>query len=102
MFALTDNQLKSLHSLCEIYNVAELYLFGSVLTSGLEKANDIDLLVTFRADMSVEGYAENYFHLLSGLEKIFDKRIDLISLRSIKNPIFKSAVDETKQLLYAA
>ncbi len=40
--------------------------------------------------------------LAEGLELIFQRPVDLITRQSIKNPVFRNAVDSTSQSLYAA
>lgn len=61
----------------------------------------MDFLVEFEP-LPQGTYADNYFGLLEALEFFFGRPIDLVSLRAIKNPYFRQAVDQTKALLYAA
>ena len=44
---LIEKHIDSLISLCKQHKVQELYIFGSILTSGFSKDSDIDMLVQF-------------------------------------------------------
>jgi hypothetical protein len=43
-----------------------------------------------------------FLDLLSELENLFDRKIDLVSYRVLQNPVFKAELDKTKKILYAA
>jgi len=85
----------------ERFDVRELYVFGSATTEKFNNNSDIDILVYFK-DLSVEKYTDNYFELHYCLEKLFARKIDLITENSLSNPYFIESIEETKQLLYAA
>lgn len=78
-----------------------LYAFGSVLTSQFSQSSDIDLIVDFK-DRDLKGYADNYFEFKSSLEKVFQRSVDLLEGKAIKNPFFKEAVLQQQQLIYAS
>jgi len=88
--------------LCKKYRVATMYLFGSAATDTLNENSDIDFLISFRSDVSLEEYADNYFELLFELEDIFGRKIDLVTEKTLTNPYFIRSVEQTKQLIYAA
>lgn len=46
--------------------------------------------------------ADQYFGLLSGLEELFDRGVDLVTSKSLRNPYFIRSIEETRRLLYAA
>ncbi len=46
-------------------------------------------------------YAENYFDLKFELEKIFNRKIDLLEQKAIRNKTFKNLVNQKKILVYA-
>ena len=76
-------------------------MFGSVCTTNFSEDSDIDFLISF-SDISPEEYADNYFELHYKLEEIFQRPIDLVTEGSLSNPFFIKALEETKQLIYAA
>lgn len=72
-----------------------------MLTDKFRSNSDVDFLVEFE-DMSPEDYADNYFDLCDDLEQLFHRKIDLVTVRSVKNPYFKNQVMKTRELIYNA
>ena len=99
MNSILKNQLDTIRSLCERYRVKTLYVFGSVLTPTFDTYSDIDLLVDF-LDQDALQYASNYFQFKFELEKLFNRKIDLLEERALKNPYFIENINQKKQLLY--
>lgn len=99
MNSILKNQLDTIRSLCERYRVKTLYVFGSVLTPNFDTHSDIDLLVDF-LDQDALQYASNYFQFKFELEKLFNRKIDLLEERALKNPYFIENMNQKKQLLY--
>ena len=99
MNSILKNQLDTIRSLCERYRVKTLYVFGSVLTPNFDTYSDIDLLVDF-LDQDALQYASNYFQFKFELEKLFNRKIDLLEERALKNPYFIENINPKKQLLY--
>lgn len=85
--------------LCELHKVKSLYAFGSVLTDKFNKESDIDLIVDF-TDVAVEDYADNYFDFKFSLQDIFQRPIDLLEEKALKNPYFIQSLNRQKQLVY--
>jgi predicted nucleotidyltransferase len=52
------------------------------------------------AAIDVEDYADNYFDLKFSLEDILQRPVDLLEEKAIKNPYFKQAVTQQRQLVY--
>jgi len=91
---------KELERACEQSRVKELYVFGSVLTDQFDSESDIDFIVTIDESDPLE-YTEFYFQLKFALEKIFDRKVDLLEQKAIRNDLFQKKVDREKQLVYA-
>lgn len=102
MNKLIEENIEQVKMLCKDNAVEELYLFGSATTNQFNNTSDLDFAVTLKANLTPIEYGEAFLKLLEGLEKIFERNIDLVSYRVIKNPIFKEELDRTKQSLYAA
>ena len=93
---------EDLTALCIKHNVKLLFAFGSVLRSDFdEKTSDIDLLVDIDLENPVEK-GEHLMQLWTELELLFNRKIDLLSSNSIKNPILKNQIENSKKLIYAA
>ncbi|MFN8256644.1 MAG: nucleotidyltransferase domain-containing protein [Bacteroidales bacterium] len=94
------DQNKKLVELCGKYNVKQLFAFGSVVKNKLKTDSDLDFLVYFNENLQLLDYADNFFDFMYELEILFNRKIDLISGKAMKNPYFIEEVDKTKQLLY--
>lgn len=88
--------------LCHQTNVARIGLFGSALREDFDpEKSDLDFVVEF-FEPDAPGISDRYLTLAESLETIFGKRIDLITARSIKNPVFSAEVTTSLCPLYAA
>ena len=92
---------KGLINLCHSNKaVNRLYFFGSALSSNFnENTSDIDVLVEV-ADLPPEECGENLITLWDNLEILFNRKVDLLTENSLRNPFFKREVDQTKKLIY--
>jgi predicted nucleotidyltransferase len=78
-----------------------MHVFGSVTSKHFNESSDVDMLISFKK-IPFEKYTDNYFELHEELEKLFNRKVDLLTERSLSNPYFIKSVEESKQLLYAA
>jgi len=101
MTPIIQEHLEELKALCRKYHVAELYLFGSAANGEFKDSSDLDFLVNFEP-MDPFSHADAFFGLADDLEALFNRPVDLIVERAIKNRYFKEEIDETKVKLYAA
>ena len=90
-----------LTSLCEEnHAIKKLYIFGSALTSRFdEETSDIDVLVE-TTDMLPEEKGEKLILLWDDLESLFNRKIDLLTENSLRNPILKKEIEQTRKLIY--
>lgn len=92
-----------INDLCQQHSVVRLYVFGSATSNEFDVCNsDIDLLVELSEELPPECKGEIYFTFLFELENLLHRPVDLIMGRSFRNPYFARAVEQSKQLLYAA
>ena len=94
-----DKYRNKISSVCSLYNVNKLYIFGSAITDEYNYKSDVDLLVDFK-NININNYADNYYDFKIELQKIFNRKIDLLEIQAIKNPYFKSEIEQTKRLIY--
>jgi len=97
---LISQHKHQLYKVCRQSQVEELYVFGSILTDTFNKNSDIDMLVSITSSDPIE-YAEHYFYLKFELERIFNRKIDLVEEKAIKNELFKAELNNKKNLIYA-
>lgn len=87
-------------TLCKTHNVKNLYAFGSSVTDEFDKnTSDIDLLIEIDNDDPIER-GENLMSIWDQLEQFFQRKVDLLTDSSIKNPVLKNNIDSTKILIY--
>jgi len=89
-----------LEELCIKFYVLKLYLIGSYAKKEQNENSDIDFVVYFKNDLPLLDYADIFFDLIKNMEIIYNKKIDLISGKSLKNPFFISEIEKTKVLIY--
>ena len=89
-------------ALCKEHRVDSFALFGSAAKDTMHEHSDLDFLVQFSENIDVLDYADNYFAFLEKLEKLTGKKVDLVSKKSLKNPILIEEIDRSKIDLYAA
>ena len=90
-----------LKSICDGNQVIKkLYIFGSALTSRFnETTSDIDILVE-TTDILPEEKGEKLMILWDDLELLFNRKIDLLTENSLRNPFFKKEIEQTRKLIY--
>ena len=87
-------------SLCKAHNVKNLYAFGSSITDKFnEESSDIDLLIEIDNDDPIER-GENLMNIWDKFEQFFQRKVDLLTNSSIKNPILRQEIESTKILIY--
>jgi hypothetical protein len=101
MNSIVTKRLNELKTLCNLYKVKSMHVFGSVCTDKFNENSDIDILISFD-NLSIEEYTDNYFELHYKLQELFGRKIDLLTDKSLSNPYFIKGLEQTKQLIYAA
>lgn len=102
MIPLLEQNQEALRGLCRRFGVERFEVFGSGADGNFDPArSDLDFLVEFTA-MEPGPLADAYFGLLRELELLFNRKIDLVTPRAIRNPFFLESVNRTRRMLYAA
>lgn len=96
---LIDQYIGEIQRLCSQHQVKRLYAFGSVLTQKIKKDSDIDFIVEFKS-FDLNHYADNYYDLKFALEEALHRSVDLLEEQAIKNPYFREAIENQRQLIY--
>ena len=99
MNEIIKTKLPELATICRRHKITSLYLFGSANTEQFNKDSDIDLLVTF-GDIDLFDYFDNFMDLKGALERMLDRKIDLIEEKTVRNPVLRRAIDRNKTLIY--
>lgn len=93
-------RLNDFNSLCQEHQVKYLYAFGSSVTGRFDyDKSDIDLLVEID-DNDPIARGEKLISLWDTFERFFNRKVDLLTDSSIRNPFLRKSIDATKILIY--
>jgi predicted nucleotidyltransferase len=76
-----------------------MYVFGSALKKSFQPDSDIDLLVAFE-EFDLAEYLDNYLDLKLSLENLFKRKVDLVEVQTLKNPVLIRSIDRNKEQIY--
>lgn len=100
MIREVEQQRPALANLCQRYRVRQLQLFGSAATGAfIPETSDLDFIAEF-ADTQSADYADRYLDFAEALERLFNRHVDVVTKRSIRNPYFRATVEQTAQVIY--
>ena len=100
MITLIEQRRPELAGLCRRFRARRLAVFGSAARGDFSReASDLDFVVSLEPAPPAE-YADNYLGLAQALEELFQRRVDLVTEQSIRNPYFREEVEATQQLVY--
>ncbi len=102
MLELIKRHRAELEALCQRHHVGRLELFGSAADGSFDPVHsDLDFLVEFLPEAAGRIF-HGYFDFKEELERLFGRKVDLVMPSAIRNPYFLQAVDQQRQVLYAA
>ena len=89
----------AVNDLCRRYQVKQMSVFGSAARGELREDSDIDVLVEFGENATVDIF--DFGHLESELSALLGRRVDLVSRRGM-NPRIAPHILSEARLLFAA
>lgn len=92
--------LQTVIELLKKHKIKNAFLFGSVLSDHFNDQSDIDLLINFLDYSNPLEIGQSIWDLEDELEALTNRKIDLLTERSLKNPYFIQELNNTKQLIY--
>ncbi|MBN2778408.1 MAG: nucleotidyltransferase domain-containing protein [Bacteroidales bacterium] len=102
MQQLLEKRKSDLIAICKLLNIKRLYAFGSVVSDNFRDDSDIDLLISFSDNLTLDEYTNNYFELHYRLRSLFKREVDIVTEKSLSNPYFIESINESKVLIYEA
>lgn len=101
IMTLLATHMDEIKNICASYKVRTLFAFGSVTSDRFKPDSDVDLIVDI-AESDPIAYSDSYFKIKEQLEAIFNRHVDLLEQKALKNPFLKKEIDRTKILIYGA
>lgn len=101
MIDLIHSNRRALTELCDRSGARRLDVFGSAARGDFDPArSDLDFIVEFDA-LPPAQYAKAYFELKEGLESLFERPVDLVTVPALINPYYKQRVTSESCNVYA-
>jgi uncharacterized protein len=95
------DKLEEIRGLCRLCGVHKLEAFGSVMRPDFDpQRSDVDVLVEFEPRLA-NSFA-NFRRFKEALERLLDRRVDLVELRAIRNCRLLRRIQESKFPIYAS
>ena len=85
--------------LCERYGIRRLGLFGSVARGEDSAGSDLDFFAEFD-DPSPETMPQRYFGFIEEATKRFNRPVQLLTPRMIRNPFLQRSIDRDLVILH--
>lgn len=103
MIGLIVEKRSAIEELCRRFNVLRLELFGSAADGTFDPdRSDVDFLIEFHPGHDLGPWLAHYFDFKTELERLLEKKVDLVMPKAMKSPHFIREANRTRQLLYAA
>ena len=102
MIALIEQHRSEVTALCRRFGVQSLEVFGLAADGAFDPAHShIDFLVEFLPG-DAGSLFDSYFELQQALEQLLARKIDLVTTSALENPDVLAAVNQSRQIVYAA
>lgn len=97
---LIEEKLNEVRALMKKHRIVKGYLFGSSVKGNFNDKSDIDVLVEVDGSIEPVELGGHLWDLQFELEKLFGRKVDLLTTRSLRNPYFIKELNETRELVY--
>ena len=91
---------KKIGDFCLKWKIAEMALFGSVLSDEFHPDSNVDVLVSFKDDAGWGLF--DFVDMIDELQAIFGRKVDLVEKDSLRNPFRRQAILAGNEVIYAA
>lgn len=95
---LLFQNIHAIRNICKDCLVSKLYATGGIVTDPDLDPQELELLVEF-SDTTGDSYFHYFYTLSNQLEELLSKRITLTDLNQLKNPVIKSRMLNSSELL---
>lgn len=91
---------QALAELCRRHRIRELSLFGSAVRDDFGPDSDVDLLLVFEDDHHPG--IDEYLAMQDDFKALFNREVDLVNLKYLRNPFLRKEVLSTRKVVHAA
>lgn len=88
--------------ICDRFQIIEFGIFGSALRDDFrasgDNPSDVDILIVYSPEHRAT--LDNWLNLQDTLEKLFQRKVDIIQKKLLKNPYRRKTILETNQIVY--
>jgi len=96
-----EQHMAEMQELCNRHHVRSLYLFGSAARGEMKPTSDYDFLVDIPlVQENFEAYANSYFEMADSLERMLNRKVDLLTVPMLSNPYLIQSIEKSKVQLY--
>ena len=85
--------------LCGRFGIRKLGLFGSAARGEMTEGSDLDFFAEFE-DPSPDTMPQRYFGFLEAARERFNRPIQVVTPRMVRNPFLKRAIDRDLVILH--
>lgn len=102
MHALIAQKRADISRICQQHHILKLEVFGSAAraTDFDPATSDADFLVEFAPE--AKRGLESYFSLKADLESLLQRGVDLVEPATLRNPYLLAAINNAREVVYAA
>lgn len=101
MHPLIEDNRDAIAKLCVRHGVNRLEVFGSILRDDFDAhRSDVDILVQFEPETAAS--FQNFLSLKESLETLFDRSVDLVELRAVRNRRLRHYIEQSAFPIYDA
>jgi hypothetical protein len=86
-------------ALCHEFGIARLGIFGSVARGTAEPGSDIDFFAEFDSP-EPSTMPDRYFGFIEAASRAFDRPVQLLTPRMLRNPHLKRSVERDLRVIY--
>ncbi len=86
-------------NLCRQHKVSSLYAFGSSVSGSFNANSDVDLIVDFNTKDPLV-FGDMLLSIWDRLEVFFGRKVDLLTMRSVRNPVMRREIEKNQVLVY--
>ena len=99
--AIQINKYKNkLDKIFKNHSLTKVYLFGSSLTENYNENSDLDFLLNFEENLDYKKRGELIWSLHDKLKDLFNREIDLVNEKYLKNPYLIDEIKNTRKIIY--